>query len=458
MSSQQDTNVTNLPDRTASSTTNGTTGTTNGTTEQNPRISLALVGGGIAGLCTAVSIIKHSPQIDLTIYESCASFREIGAGVAIQPNAKKALALIDPVLRTAFDKISTNSLWPSKQEYWFDIRVGIDVEGKKAGDLVHSPKCPDGQVAVHRAKFLDELVKLVPEGICQFNKRVTEITEERGEDGDFKMHLKFKDGTEAVHDGIVGCDGVKSKVRGFVAPECEPTFTGKYCYRGVIPMHQAIEVLGEEKAMNNNIYMGKHGHVSSLPIEGGKYISVTFFGNRPSWPYTDWILPTDHLAMLADLTSKNWSPFILNLIPLTSHNTIYALFDQLDNPLPTYAHNHALVIGDAAHGGTPFQGSGAGMAIEDAYVLGEILKCVTARKDLRKAFLAFNQVRKERTQAQVRTGRESGHFWAGDDGEVGFGDWEIMRGYMDTRMRWIWDVDLEWAVRVGRVFMGVDEA
>jgi salicylate hydroxylase len=58
-----------------------------------------------------------------------------------------------------------------------------------------------------------------------------------------------------------------------------------------------------------------------------------------------------------------------------------------------------VLIGDAAHVGTPFQGSGAGMAIEDAYILGEILACVSSEAELKKAFLAFSQVRRERTQS-----------------------------------------------------------
>ncbi|CAI6342109.1 unnamed protein product [Periconia digitata] len=427
---------------------------TNGNTNDvnDPRLSIGLVGGGIAGLCTAISILKQSPQIALTIYEKCQSFHEIGAGVAIQPNARRALGLIDPALLTSFDKIATRNLWPSKRDNWFDIRVGINIAGKKAGDLIHSPKCLEGQAAVHRAKFLDEMVKLVPEGICKFNKRVSEIEELIGEDGNIDMRLRFSDGTEAVHDAVIGCDGVKSKVRPFVAPGCEPTFTGKYCHRGVIPMEKAIEVLGEELAMNNNIYLGRHGHVSSLPIEQGKFISVTIFGNKSTWDDKEWVVQTNHKDMLRDLSG--WGTQIRNLVPLTAHTTVYALFDLLEHPLPSFAHNNVIVIGDAAHGGTPFQGSGAGMAIEDAYVLGEILTLVHQKKDLRKAFLAFNQVRKERTQTQVRTGRESGHFWAGDDKEIGY-DWDVMPGYMETRMHWIWDEDLEREVEVARIFMGV---
>jgi salicylate hydroxylase len=79
-----------------------------------------------------------------------------------------------------------------------------------------------------------------------------------------------------VHDAVIGCDGIKSKVREFVAPECTPSFAHKYCHRGVIPMDKAVEVLGEELAMNNQIYLGSHGHCASMPIEHGKFVSCKF--------------------------------------------------------------------------------------------------------------------------------------------------------------------------------------
>jgi salicylate hydroxylase len=63
-----------------------------------------------------------------------------------------------------------------------------------------------------------------------------------------------------MHNAAIGCDGIKSKVREFVAPECAPLFAHKYCHRGVIPMEKVIEVLGEKLAMNNQNYLGNHGH------------------------------------------------------------------------------------------------------------------------------------------------------------------------------------------------------
>ena len=54
-------------------------------------------------------------------------------------------------------------------------------------------------------------------------------------------------------DAIIGCDGIKSKVRQLLYgdhPCSHPTFTHKYAYRALATMDDAIKAVGEEKAKN----------------------------------------------------------------------------------------------------------------------------------------------------------------------------------------------------------------
>ena len=52
-----------------------------------PKFTVAICGGGIAGLATAVSIAHFSPTKDIkvVIYEAKEALAEIGAGVGIWP-------------------------------------------------------------------------------------------------------------------------------------------------------------------------------------------------------------------------------------------------------------------------------------------------------------------------------------------------------------------------------------
>ena len=79
------------------------------TTAPKP-LSIAIIGGGIGGLCTAIALLKH-PHIDVQVYEAAPTFGEIGAGVGIAPNAQQALELISPEARAAYDKHATGNMW-----------------------------------------------------------------------------------------------------------------------------------------------------------------------------------------------------------------------------------------------------------------------------------------------------------------------------------------------------------
>ena len=81
-------------------------------TKPSPKpFSVAILGGGIGGICTAIGLLKY-PHIDVQVYECAPSFGEIGAGVGIGLNAQRALELIAPEAKAAFDKHATGNLWP----------------------------------------------------------------------------------------------------------------------------------------------------------------------------------------------------------------------------------------------------------------------------------------------------------------------------------------------------------
>ena len=99
------------------------------------------------------------------------------------------------------------------------------------------------------------------------------------------------------------------------------------------------------------------------------------------------------------------------------------------------------MMGDAAHGTTPFQGQGAAQAIEDALVLETLFgQCKTA-EHIPDALAAYNQVRLPRTQRMVTTSRESGQLICMKLAGVG-SDIKKMRAKMETRMHWLWNRDL----------------
>ena len=80
--------------------------------------SIAVVGGGIAGLTFTLALLKQ--RVPVTLYEAASQFGEIGAGVSFGPNALRAMSLISPYVYEGFERVATHNQWPSNQTSFFD--------------------------------------------------------------------------------------------------------------------------------------------------------------------------------------------------------------------------------------------------------------------------------------------------------------------------------------------------
>lgn len=167
------------------------------------QLSLAIVGGGIAGLTLCIALLKNCPSISLTLYESASAFGEIGAGVGFQPVMVRTMSLIDPRIATAFEKCNKGN-GVTDPPIWFTVRVGD--ERKYSIDSDRPPRENEPQLGeeaftiparrgpgggVHRAHFLDELVKLIPDGIARFRKRLINVTKATDGSGLYSEQLHF---------------------------------------------------------------------------------------------------------------------------------------------------------------------------------------------------------------------------------------------------------------------------
>ncbi|KAJ5020363.1 hypothetical protein J3E73DRAFT_413018 [Bipolaris maydis] len=346
--------------------------------------SLAIVGGGISGLALAIALLQHN--VPLTIYEAASHLGKLH---------------MSPKIYQAFLKCKTGNAYESKANSWFTVRVGdarkadkdgYVREGKKVGDPVFEILLPPGgeRGGVYRAHFLDELVKDVPDHVAKFDKRLVDMEE--------------ADGSTAQHTAVIGDN-----------PASEAVFSGKYAYRGLIPMDEAVELLGDEAARNSQMFLGYHGHLLTFPISHGKIMNVVAFNSRETWDSEKWVVTTSKQDMQADFAE--WGPHVQKIIGAMQNPDIWALF--MHPPCETYTKGRVCLLGDAAHATTPHQGAGAGMCMEDAHVLAGLIKDANSTEELMCAFRTFDEVRRERTQKLVTTSYETGQVYdfelLGDD-------------------------------------------
>ncbi|KAG6130392.1 hypothetical protein E4U38_007583 [Claviceps purpurea] len=371
-------------------------------------LEFAIIGGGVAGLTLAIALLRRGLKVE--IFEQAGQFQEIGAGVSFTPNAVQAMKICDPAIHEAFERVCTRNIWPSKQKTWFDY---YDAQSENAtSSPVFSITNDLGQNGVHRAHFLDELIKLVPPQAAHFGKKLDKY----GEDKHGRLHLSFTDGSEHQADVLLACDGIKSKVRqllfGAHHPCANPSYTHKYAYRALVPMDAAIDSLGEERAQNAAMHMGKGGHVLTFPINHGQTVNVVAFHTTSDpWPDSSKLTaPSTREEALRDFA--HFRPEITNLLKLASPNLdVWAIFDLGDNPPPTFAKGPVCLVGDAAHATSPHHGAGAGFCIEDAAVLAQLFANdeILDRTAVQVALAVYDACRRERASWLVQSSRHIGN-------------------------------------------------
>lgn len=156
--------------------------------------SIAIVGGGISGVTLAIALKERG--IDVQVFEQAKKFGEIGAGVAFNPAATRAMKICSQDVYEAFEKVATGNQSESKKSVWFDWVDGYNDKEVGKEEFYFSIGNEFGANAVHRAHFLDNLVHAVPEGVTHFNKHLDTIEEL----SDGKLQLSFHDGSKHTAD------------------------------------------------------------------------------------------------------------------------------------------------------------------------------------------------------------------------------------------------------------------
>ncbi|KAH6985222.1 salicylate hydroxylase 1 [Ilyonectria destructans] len=400
---------------------------------------VAIIGGGIAGITLAISLLKRN--IPCAIYEKAHAFSQVGAGLGVSPNAQRAMIVCDPSVYSAFKKVVNGNMWESKKNIVFEFLDGMDATADATP--LFNIKNSTGLQGCHRGQFVTELLQVLPSDVTRFNKQLESIEDHVGG----RLRLFFQDGTVAEADAIIGCDGIKSKMREILVGQGDPSakcsYTYKYAYRGMIPMDQAAEVLGEERALNATIWTGKGMHLLTYPVAHGTILNVE----------TQLTLPTQKGDFLEDF--KGFRPLVLKIIDNARNLDRWAIFDLGDHPVPTFAKGRMCIIGDAAHASSPHHGAGAALCIEDAAVLASLLahEKVRTGTDIKAALAAFDRSRRKRAQWVVQKSRRGGDLYELQT-EVG-NNFEKMARELRETLPVIWEFSIEDAI--GEALVDLEE-
>jgi 2-polyprenyl-6-methoxyphenol hydroxylase-like FAD-dependent oxidoreductase len=304
---------------------------------------IAIVGGGIAGLATAIFLRRRG--VEVAVYERAPAFAPVGAGILLSPNA---LAVLDAI------GLSEGAL-----------AAGVPLEEFSVTDLSLEPyqrlsvewcreRFGHGLVTLRRSDLHAVLAAGLGDGVVRLGKDLTSLEATR--DG---VRLAFADGSSATADQVLGADGLRSRVRSSLFGEVPLRYSGQTSFRALVP----FELPAPWARTGIEIWGGtfRFGFASTTPNE------VYYFCVVVQPPGTS-CFSDDARGWISE-GLKGFPPIVRELVAATPAEALLQTDIYDFKPIPRWSVGPVGLIGDAAHAATPNLGQGGAQALEDAYYL-----------------------------------------------------------------------------------------
>lgn len=351
--------------------------------------NVLVVGGGIGGLTAAVALRQAGIEVDLV--EINPTFSVYGVGI-IQPN--NTLRALDRI-GLAHRCVELGTSFPGWRVH--DAHDNFVMDAPNGNDA--APAFPPNNGITR-----PNLQNILSEAAYDHGARIrlgTNINNlsDHGE----HVEVSLSDGTTQNYDFVIGCDGVYSDTRRRVFGDIvTPKFTGQSVWRYNLPRPQRVEWA--------EIHSGPSSKVGLVPMRPD-LMYMFIVSAEPGNPW----MPKDNLAELMRQRLVGFTGIVAELGEqiVDPSGVVYKPMENLVLPDP-WNKGRVLIIGDAAHATTPHLAQGAAMAIEDAVLLGALLKEDKPLEDILARFMAR---RFERTKFVVDSSNQIAKWemeeWAG---------------------------------------------
>ena len=263
--------------------------------------------------------------------------------------------------------------------------------------------------------------------------------------------LRFKDGTIAEADVVIGCDGVHSIIRkhllGADHPAVEPKCHDGWEWIGRNVPAEEVREFNPDLLTYVPILCGHGAYMNAIPTHLGKMLSVTVIQSskqsRLANATMDESVRGDKTELFAEKDFAHWTKDARDILTLALGNSTlnWRLADH--DHAPFHSCGNVCMIGDAAHATMPFNGQRAAQSIEDAAMLTALFEHVTELAQVEKAFAVYDELRRPRTQKVVELSREFGRMYAFFDEEVR-DDLDEMKKRLGDGGKYTNEVDLVW--------------
>ena len=309
---------------------------------------ILIVGAGIGGLSAAVALRLRG--IDVEVVEIQPHIRVYGVGIIQHGNVVREMARIG-LLQKYLDRAFA---FDDLGQYNASGELLHRVTGQRVAGAQYPANVGISRLELHRVLIssAEELGARVRRGVTVASLAQTAA----------HVDVEFTDGSRSRYDLLVGADGVHSKIRALLFEDApRPRLTGQSVWRHNFPRAPEIDHLAS--------FAGPRGNAGLCPLADDlMYMYLT--SQEPGNPR----LPAEQLPEMFRERLQPFGGLIGRLREqiVDPNEVVYRPLEVIFMPSPWYR-GRAVLIGDAAHTTTPHLGQGAGMAIEDAVVLAELL-------------------------------------------------------------------------------------
>ncbi len=321
--------------------------------------SILIVGGGIGGLAAALACSRASLGIEL--FESATIFAEVGAGIQLGPNVVKVLNTWG--LEQA---VAAVAAFPDR------LQVRSAASGRELGVLRLGARTVErygaSYATIHRADLHALLLaELKKNGAVQLHLGTEVVAFGETDHG---VTLQTANECQVSADLLLGADGVWSRVRQQLLNDGTPVATGHLAYRALVLQSSLPANLRSQRI---TVWLGPQLHVVQYPVRGGEWLNVVavveghMLGDIEYW---------DHSANVFKLL-RSMAQTCAPLHDLIQAIDLWRLWGLSIRPPmkgpQEFGRGRVALLGDAAHPMLPYLAQGAGMAIEDAQALAQVL-------------------------------------------------------------------------------------
>jgi len=352
------------------------------------KANVIVIGGGIGGMATALSLQRRGFSVQ--VYERAKEIREVGAGVVITANARRALR--DLGVDAQLEAISSTI----DVFHTCHFATGEVLRAVSKEDI--SRKVGMASLGVYRADLHSVLMQAVLANDPDCLNAQSEFASLTQDAAGVTVH--FANGASARADVVVGADGNASAVRSFLFPQEAPQFAGQIAFRSLIPMDLVPDSVRERCSIMS---AGPGRYLLSYPLRGGRLMNLIGLVQSGTWEEEGWTTPATKEEFAQAFAG--FEPDLIELIHRIPEGEVFKWGLRDREPLQQWTVGRVTMLGDAAHPMTPFLGQGACMAIEDGLILG---RAFAASSTITEALQRYEEARKPRGTMVQLASREEG--------------------------------------------------